>query len=115
MTADCIFCKIAAGSAPARIVYADDAVTAFHDIRPQASTHLLVIPNRHLDSLDAAGEDDAGLLARLLAVAVRVAREAGMSERGYRVVTNIGEEGCQSVPHLHFHVLGGNQLQPRLG
>ncbi|HET7036436.1 MAG TPA: histidine triad nucleotide-binding protein [Thermomicrobiaceae bacterium] len=115
MTADCLFCKIAAGNAPARVVYADDAVTAFHDIRPQASTHLLVIPNKHLDSLDAAEEADAELLARLLQVAVRVAREAGIADSGYRVVTNTGAHGCQSVPHLHFHVLGGNQLQPRLG
>ena len=113
-TANCIFCKIAAGQAPARTVYADDHVTAFHDIRPQASIHILVIPNRHLESLNEAGEE-AELLGRLLRVARQVAEESGIDQSGYRVVTNTGPHGCQSVAHLHFHVLGGNQLQPRLG
>ena len=115
MTDSCIFCKIVAGEAPARVVYADDEVTAFHDIRPQASTHILVIPNQHLESLDEAPEADAELLGRLLQAAARVAREVGISDSGYRVVTNTGVHGCQSVSHLHLHVLGGNQLRPSMG
>ena len=115
MTADCIFCKIAAGELPAKLAYSDDEVTAFHDIQPQASTHILVIPNRHFASLDATPESESALLARLLQVAAQVAREAGINESGYRVVTNTGPHGCQSVDHLHLHVLGGNQLLPRLG
>lgn len=114
MTADCIFCKIAAGELPATIAYQDEQVLAFHDIQPQAATHILVIPKQHLESLSEA-DADPELLGRLLQVAARVAGEAGVRESGYRVVTNTGRHGCQSVGHLHFHVLGGQQLAPRLG
>jgi len=106
----CIFCRIAEGSLPARTVLETDDLLAFHDLNPQAPTHVLVIPRRHLDSLAALGPDDAGLAGALLAGAAEVARREGLEPGGYRVVTNIGEDGGQSVGHLHLHVLGGRPL-----
>ncbi|ACZ38223.1 histidine triad nucleotide-binding protein [Sphaerobacter thermophilus] len=115
MANDCIFCRIVAGELPATIVYQDDEVTAFNDINPQASTHVLVIPNQHITSLNDAEETDPALLGRLLQVAAKVARDAGLAESGYRVVTNTGPDSGQTVFHLHFHVLGGNPLRLPLG
>ncbi len=106
---DCLFCRIVEGSLPARIVHRDEHCTAFWDIRPQAPTHLLIVPNRHLDSLDAAKEEDAALLGHLLLTAARLAEQLGL-ERGYRVVINTGREAGQSVFHLHLHLLGGRPL-----
>lgn len=107
---DCIFCKIVEGSIPSRKVYEDDEVLAFHDIQPQAPVHLLVIPKKHITSLAAAADEDAELLGRVMLAARRVAREAGLDDSGYRVVTNIGADGGQVVFHLHIHVLGGAKL-----
>jgi histidine triad (HIT) family protein len=115
VSADCIFCKIVSGQLPAAILYADDQITAFRDIEPQAKVHVLVVPNRHLVSLNDAEEQDRALLGRILQVAVRIAKDEGITETGYRVVTNSGRDARQSVDHLHFHVLGGNPLSPRLG
>jgi histidine triad (HIT) family protein len=115
MTDFCIFCEIVAGRQPARIVHQDDAVTVFWDIDPQASIHLLVVPNQHIRSLAEAEEVDPALLGRCLQVAARVAREHGIAESGYRVLTNVGPHAGQSVFHLHFHLLGGNRLRFRLG
>lgn len=115
MTSDCIFCRIVAGDASATVVYADGEITAFTDIHPQANVHILVIPNRHFVSLNDATDADAELLGRLVRVAVGVARQAGIEESGYRVVTNTGSDARQSVDHLHFHVLGGQRLSARLG
>lgn len=115
MEPDCIFCRIVAGELPARVVYRDDEALAFQDIHPQASVHLLVIPTRHIASLHQARDLDPALLGRLLQVASQVAEGAGIAQSGYRVVTNTGPDADQSVAHLHFHVLGGNQLRPRLG
>lgn len=115
MANDCIFCRIVAGELPATIVYQDDEVTAFNDINPQASIHVLVIPNQHVTSLNEADKMDPALLGRLLQVAAKVARDAGLAESGYRVVTNTGPDSGQSVFHLHFHVLGGNPLRLPLG
>ncbi len=109
MTDSCIFCSIAAGSVPADLVYADDSITAFHDLDPKAPTHILVVPNRHIESLAAL--DDAQLAAALLATCARVAEAAGVASSGYRVVSNVGTHGGQSVPHLHFHVLGGRPMR----
>jgi histidine triad (HIT) family protein len=106
---DCLFCRIVEGSLPARIVHRDEHCTAFWDIRPQAPTHLLIVPNRHLDSLDAAKEEDAALLGHLLLTAARLAEQLGL-EQGYRVVINTGREAGQSVFHLHLHLLGGRPL-----
>ncbi len=106
---DCLFCRIVEGSLPARIVHRDEHCTAFWDIRPQAPTHLLIVPNRHLDGLDTAKEEDAALLGHLLLTAARLAEQLGL-ERGYRVVINTGREAGQSVFHLHLHLLGGRPL-----
>jgi len=107
---DCIFCKIVEGSIPSRKVYEDDEVLAFHDIQPQAPVHLLVIPKKHITSLAAASQEDAQLLGRVMLACQRVAKEAGIEDSGYRVVTNIGADAGQVVFHIHLHVLGGAKL-----
>ena len=108
--ADCIFCKIVAGGIPAAKVYEDDRALAFRDINPQAPTHALVIPRKHVASLNEATEDDRDLLGHLLLVAARVAREAGHAEGGFRTVVNTGAQAGQTVFHVHVHVLGGRAL-----
>lgn len=107
---DCIFCKIVAGEIPAQIVYETEDLLVFRDITPQAPTHLLAIPRRHLASLAAAQDGDGTLLGQLLLACRTAAQEAGLDEGGYRVVTNIGEDGGQAVHHLHLHVLGGRAM-----
>jgi len=107
---DCIFCKIVAGGIPAAKVFEDDRAVAFRDINPQAPTHALIIPRRHVASLGEAGEDDESLLGHLLLVAARVAREEGLAESGYRTVINTGAGAGQSVFHIHVHLLGGRAL-----
>ena len=108
---DTVFGKILSGEIPADFVHEDEHAVAFRDVSPQAPVHLLVIPRKPLTSVAAAGEEDAALLGHLLAVCRKVAREAGLEEGGYRVVTNVGEDGGQSVEHLHFHVLGGRAMR----
>ncbi|MBX6377068.1 MAG: histidine triad nucleotide-binding protein [Clostridia bacterium] len=105
----CVFCRIVAGELPAERLYEDESVVAFRDIRPQAPVHVLVVPRCHIPSLDAVGEEETGLLADVLRVVQRLARELGL-DAGYRVVVNCGAEGGQEVPHLHFHLLGGRPL-----
>ncbi len=106
----CLFCRIAAGEIPAQIVYSSADVTAFRDINPQAPTHVLVIPNQHVDSLSSYGSADAAILARLVEVTNEVARQEGIAEAGYRVVVNSGLNGGQTVSHVHLHLLGGRQM-----
>ena len=108
MSANCIFCKIIAGDIPAKKIYEDDLVCAFHDINPQRPVHILVIPKHHLVSLQDATAADEPALGRILAVANKLAVDAG-SPGGFRVIINNGEIGCQEVPHLHAHVVGGNE------
>jgi histidine triad (HIT) family protein len=115
MNRNCVFCRIVSGDVPATIVYQDPEVTAFRDIEPQAPTHVLVIPNIHLASLNDAEGAEPALLGRLLQVAARVARKAGVDEFGYRVVVNTGPNAGQTVYHTHLHVLGGNRLRMPLG
>lgn len=110
MPEDTIFDLILRGEIPADIVYEDDEVMAFRDINPQAPVHVLVIPRRRITSLATADESDRTLLGHLLAVCSTVAAAEGLEEDGYRVVTNIGSDGGQSVDHLHFHVLGGRAM-----
>ena len=110
MSQECIFCKIVAGEIPASKVYDDDQVLAFNDINPQAPTHVLVIPKRHIESLATVAPDDGQLLGHLLTTASRLARETGLAERGYRVVLNIGQDGGMAVYHLHAHILGGRRM-----
>lgn len=109
MSAKTIFQKIIDREIPARIVYEDDSCLAFEDIQPQAPTHLLVIPKKPIRSIAALADDDAPLVGHMLAVIRDLATKLGLS-RGYRVVTNIGVEGGQSVDHLHFHLLGGRPM-----
>lgn len=104
----CVFCRIVRGELPARRILEDDDVVAFHDISPVAPVHALVIPKRHVASLDAL--DDLALHGKLLAIAARVARTLGLADRGYRVVVNTNDDGGQTVFHLHLHVLGGRAL-----
>jgi histidine triad (HIT) family protein len=107
---DCIFCKIAAGEIATDFVYQDDDVVAFHDITPQAPTHILIIPRRHISTLFDAALETAPLLGRMQYAAVEIARQAGLEERGFRLVTNCLEEAGQAVFHLHLHLLGGRRL-----
>ncbi len=114
MASDCIFCRIVARQAPADIVYADDEVTAFRDIGPQARVHILVIPNQHFVSLNDAMVAAPELANHLIQAAVTVARQEGIADSGYRVATNTGKDARQSVDHLHFHVLGGERMSASL-
>ncbi len=109
MSQQCIFCRIAAKEVPAGIVYEDGDIVAFRDLSPQAPTHVLVIPKRHVASLSDMVEADALLLGAMMLVAKKVALEAGLAA-GYRVVTNIGADAGQSVSHIHLHVLGGRPM-----
>lgn len=111
---DCIFCRIINKEIPSEIVFEDTEVLAFKDISPLAPVHLLVISKKHIESLHQAPPEDEGLLGHLLIVARQLAREFGVAESGYRVVTNIGEDGGQVVKHLHFHVLGGKTLGTKI-
>ena len=108
--ADCLFCKIARGEIPAQIVHQDETVTAFRDINPQAPVHVLVIPNQHVGSAAEVGPGNGALVAALLVAANRIAEKEGVSESGYRLVMNVGENAGMTVPHLHLHVLGGRRL-----
>ncbi|MBQ7515521.1 MAG: histidine triad nucleotide-binding protein [Schwartzia sp.] len=110
--ADCIFCKIAGKEIPSTAVYEDDTVIAFRDLEPQAPVHVLVIPKKHIESVLGFGPEDRELAAHILAdVIPQVAKEQGLTEKGFRVITNVGTDGGQTVPHLHFHILGGRSLQ----
>ena len=108
--ADCLFCKIAAGDIPSNKLFEDEQLLAFYDIDPQAPVHFLVIPKKHIDSAAVLTEDDAALLGHIYAVIAQLAARLGIAENGYRVVTNVGADGGQSVKHLHFHVLAGRSL-----
>jgi|SRR5712692_10752414 histidine triad (HIT) family protein len=106
----CLFCRIATGEIPAQIVYSSPDVTVFRDINPQAPTHVLVVPNRHVESFAELGAADAALLGRLVEVTNEVARREHIADGGFRVVVNSGENAGQTVSHLHFHLLGGRTL-----
>jgi histidine triad (HIT) family protein len=106
---DCLFCKIAAREIDADIVAESDGVLAFRDISPQASTHVLVIPTRHIASVAELGPGDTGVLGEMFQVMAAIARDEGL-EDGYRIVTNVGRDGGQTVDHLHFHLLGGRRM-----
>ncbi|MCY3652900.1 MAG: histidine triad nucleotide-binding protein [bacterium] len=107
---DTVFGMILRGEIPADIVYEDELAVGFRDIDPQAEVHVLIIPRRRINSLAHASQEDRDLLGHLLNVCAQVAAQEGIAESGYRVVTNIGRDGGQSVDHLHFHVLGGRSL-----
>jgi histidine triad (HIT) family protein len=109
MASDCIFCRIAAGEIPAKIVFSDDRVVAFRDTNPQAPTHVLVIPRQHVASAQELALDHAALLSRLFAAMSEIAGDEELGS-GYRIVTNVGPDAGQTVQHLHFHLLGGRTL-----
>lgn len=110
---DCIFCKIASGVIPSKKVYEDDRIYAFCDINPQAPVHVLVIPKKHITSVDDIKDEDGDLISHIFLTIPKIAKEAGITN-GYRVISNCGPDACQSVPHLHFHILGGAQLADRM-
>lgn len=110
---ECIFCKIVKGEIPSKKVYEDDEVLAFHDIDPIAKIHILVIPKKHISSLLELKNEDKELLSHIFEKINEVAKIVGIDKSGFRVISNVGEDGGQSVKHLHFHILGGEKLPVR--
>ncbi len=110
----CIFCQIVEGKIPSDNLYNDDDVLAFRDINPQAPVHILIIPKKHIASIAEITKKDEALINKIVRVANELAEKEGVSEKGYRLVTNCREQGGQLVEHLHFHLLGGRQLSGRL-
>ena len=104
---DCVFCKIVNKEIPAKVIYEDEEVLAFYDINPQAPIHLLMVPKKHIASIMEIDEDNAKILKRIAKVAQELARQNNIDKKGFRLVVNTGEEGGQTVNHLHFHLLGG--------
>ncbi len=110
---DCLFCKIIAGEIPSKKVYENEKVYAFYDISPQAPVHVLVIPKCHIESVDKVDESNICAVSAVFEAIPKIAKLCGL-EDGYRVVTNVGENGCQSVKHMHFHILGGEKLSEKM-
>ena len=111
---NCLFCAIINGDIPSKKVYEDDKCYAFLDIAPQAPVHCLVVPKEHIASADEISEANAGAVAHIFTVIPKIAESLGLKD-GYRIVSNVGENGCQSVKHLHFHILGGKKLNENMG
>ena len=111
---DCLFCKIIKGEIPSGKVYEDSVCYAFRDINPQAPVHVLIVPKEHISSADEVTETNASAVAHIFSVIPAIAKTLGLI-KGYRVITNVGEDGCQSVKHLHFHLLGGGKLSENMG
>ena len=112
---DCIFCQIVAGKVPSEILYQSEEVIAFRDINPMAPTHLIIIPKKHIPSLAHLSEAQASIIKHMVNAANQLAKREGISESGYRLAINCGEQGGQLVPHLHMHLLGGRRLSDELG
>ncbi len=108
----CVFCKIVKKEIPAKVVYEDDRVMAFHDINPQAPVHILVIPKEHIPTLNDLTEEHKELIGHIFTVIRQIAQEMGIAESGYRVLVNCNRDGGQEIYHLHFHLLGGAHLGP---
>lgn len=106
---DCLFCKIIAGEIPGKCVYEDDAVYAFSDINPQAPVHILIVPKQHIGGMDEITPENAACVSAIFAAIPKIARAQGLTN-GYRVISNCGPDACQSVRHLHFHLLGGTKM-----
>ncbi len=107
---DCLFCKIAAGEIPSDKVYENENIYAFNDISPAAPCHVLIIPKEHIASANDITDENAGVISEIFKIAKKIAMEKGIAEKGYRIVNNCGEDGGQSVKHLHFHLIGGRSL-----
>ncbi len=112
---DCLFCSIIKGEIPSTKVYEDEQVYAFKDINPMAPVHVLIIPKTHLSSINDVTEENSAVIAHIYAVAAKLAKDLGISESGYRVVSNCGADAGQTVFHLHFHLLGGKKLNVEMG
>ena len=110
---DCLFCKIAEGSIPSKKVYEDEYMLAFHDINPMAKVHVLVIPKTHIANVDGINEENSACVAKIFEKIGDIAKAAGI-ENGYRVISNCGHDAKQSVMHLHFHILGGQELPEKM-
>lgn len=110
---DCIFCKIIEGSIPSAKVYEDEMVYAFRDINPMAPVHVLVVPKKHIASMDEVNRENSKLVAAIFEAIPKIAAAEGL-KNGYRVISNCGEDACQSVKHLHFHILGGKKLPDQM-
>lgn len=113
--ADCVFCKIVSNEVPAKILYRDERVTAFFDIHPLAPTHVLIIPNKHIASVNDLRPEDENLMGHLVLTARQIAMEQGIADSGYRLITNTGVHGGQTVFHLHLHLLGGQRMKYPMG
>lgn len=112
---DCIFCRIASGEIPATIVHQDEQVVVFRDIAPQAPVHVLIVPKLHISGLDGLTDSHRDLMGHIALVAQKVAVELGIAKGGYRLVTNCGPDAGQTVPHLHFHLMGGAPMAGKMG
>ena len=110
---DCIFCAIIKGDIPSSKVWEDEYTYAFLDINPQAPVHCLIVPKKHVGSADEINEESSEIIAHIFAAIPKIAKQLGLTN-GYRVITNVGEDGCQSVKHIHFHLLGGKKLSENM-
>lgn len=111
---DCLFCEIIKGNIPSAKVYEDERCYAFRDINPQAPTHVLVVPKTHIASMDEVNAENSAYVSAIFEAIPKIAAAEGLTN-GYRVISNCGEDGCQSVKHLHFHILGGRKLPENMG
>ncbi len=111
---DCIFCKIINKEIPSNIVYEDDEILAFRDIHPVAPVHVLVIPKKHITSLVELEKEDEAIIGKIYGAINKIAIQEGILEKGFRVIVNCGEDGGQEVKHLHFHLLGGKKMGPKI-
>ena len=107
---DCLFCRIVAGEIPAKVLYRNEHVTAFHDIDPKAPTHVLIVPNTHITNMNHVGDEQVAEVGQVMRAAPEVAQAAGVAASGYRLVVNTGEDALNTVPHLHVHLLGGRKM-----
>jgi histidine triad (HIT) family protein len=111
---NCIFCKIAKGEIPSENVYEDDMLLAFKDIHPEAPVHIVIIPKKHIDSVNTLEEQDSELISQIFLAIKKIAVQLNIADSGYRVITNIGEDGGQTIHHIHFHLIGGRRLSPKV-
>jgi histidine triad (HIT) family protein len=115
MSDECIFCRIARKEIPSKPVFEDHDLVAFPDQNPVAPVHVLILPKEHMVNLNDVGKNDIVLLGKMLRLAAKIANDLGVAESGYRIVVNNGEQGGQTVPHLHLHLIGGRQLEHKMG
>jgi len=115
MSDSCVFCRIVGNEAPATIVYRDDQATAFRDSHPVGPSHILIVPNRHIESVSALAAEDEQLVGHLFTVARTLAEQEGIAEAGYRLIMNTGPNGGQTVFHLHLHLIGGHRMRYPMG